>query len=80
MLSSEGEATEIQARGLVCSSSMKPAVMICLEEGCTAHPLLCCDEECPCQAPHELHLQHRLKVMLKKIQEKSDDFTEVKQA
>ena len=80
MLSSESEVAEAKAQQLVCTGSMKPVAEVCVQEGCTAHPLLCADEDCSCQTAHEQHLKQKLNKLLKRIQDKPTDFTDFKRA
>jgi predicted RNase H-like nuclease (RuvC/YqgF family) len=54
---------------LVCPGSFAKASMICNEPTCNAYPVMCADEECPCQEPHRKHLQLRIRGFLDKINE-----------
>jgi hypothetical protein len=52
--------------------------MACVEEGCLAHSLMCVDESCLCQHPHEPHLQKKLKGIFMRVDEAPDLLKELR--
>ena len=40
---------------LLCLGNNQPS-LTCLQQDCTAHPLMCGDDRCICYAPHRNHL------------------------
>ena len=67
MISNQQTTADIQPEPLLCSKSRRQVTLICTTEGCQSHPLMCNDDECQCQAPHEEHLCSIFKGVVRKI-------------
>lgn len=55
-----------QYEWLVCCSG-RPAKGTCVSLGCDSHPFMCSEDECPCQHPHDTHIQQKSKLLVEKL-------------
>lgn len=51
---------------LLCEKGNK-GFMVCVEHGCTKHPVLCKDDSCDCFAPHGKHSQIRVRGFIERL-------------
>lgn len=82
MMNFGGKSSETRlVRPLLCNKSQRQVTNVCTTKGCQSHPLMCGDDECSCQSPHEEHISSsKLKGILQKIEKTPTMPEEVKNA